>query len=562
MIPDWLIGGVSRQELEVILAHELAHLKRRDLLWSWLHSVVHCILFFHPLTWLAREEWNLAHESACDDLALAATSATVSQYGRVLLKVAARTPLRTNEEPVTACACQSVHILKRRLSTMSYPARNSGRKSAVLAAFTVFLAAFGLAPWRVLAQSPLTFAEYSIPSAGSLPSFIAAGPDGNLWFTEFGPSKIGMINTSGAITEFPITTPGCGPVGIAAGPDGNVWFTEAHANQIGRITPGGVITEFPIPTSNSYPYGIVAGGDGNLWFIESDGNKVGKISTGGAITEYSIPTTNSAPNFITAGPDGNLWFVESAANKIGRVTTVGTITEFTIPSPGSFANFIAAGPDGNLWFAEYGVNKIGRISTAGVFTEFDIPTANSIPEGIVAGPDGNMWFIEEVGNIASISATGTITEYPIPGGGGTPVVIATGTDGNLWFTEVGANRIGRAELLTFPTYAVKPLYDQTRAVKRGACYPVKVEVDNSAGANVSSQVLTVHAVSLAFASNNLPGTRDDVGNANPDNDFRFDATLGGYIFNLSTRDLYAGEWNLNFTIGDDPTIHTLQFHVK
>jgi virginiamycin B lyase len=83
------------------------------------------------------------------------------------------------------------------------------------------------------------------------------------------------------ITEFPLPTAGSTPVGITAGPDGNLWFTELTANQIGRITPGGGLTEFPLPTDNSQPAGITAGPDGNLWFTELAVNHMGRITPGG-----------------------------------------------------------------------------------------------------------------------------------------------------------------------------------------------------------------------------------------------------------------------------------------
>ena len=69
---------------------------------------------------------------------------------------------------------------------------------------------------------------------------ITTGPDGNLWFTEFGNSRIGRLTTAGAFTEFAagITT-GANPFGIAVGPDGNIWFAEATVtgqfNTIGRL---------------------------------------------------------------------------------------------------------------------------------------------------------------------------------------------------------------------------------------------------------------------------------------------------------------------------------------
>ncbi len=86
------------------------------------------------------------------------------------------------------------------------------------------------------------------------------------------------ISPSGTITEFPLPTGTILPVGIAAGPDGNLWFTE-FGGTIGRISPSGTITEFPLP-SGSATRGIAAGPDGNLWFTESDGNNIGRITSG------------------------------------------------------------------------------------------------------------------------------------------------------------------------------------------------------------------------------------------------------------------------------------------
>ena len=78
------------------------------------------------------------------------------------------------------------------------------------------------------------------------------------------------------------------PADIAAGSDGNMWFTEPGANRIGRITPTGVVTEFSAGISRrSLPLGIAAGPDGNLWFTETGfcseegcvgGNRIGRIT--------------------------------------------------------------------------------------------------------------------------------------------------------------------------------------------------------------------------------------------------------------------------------------------
>lgn len=301
------------------------------------------------------------------------------------------------------------------------------------------------------AQYVLT--EY--PGATS-PWGIAAGPDGNLWFTDY-PSSIGQIAPAGVVIEFPAGTSSAShPLGIAAGLDGNLWFTEMAGNAIGCITTtagitgtAGTVTEYSTGLSaNSQPYQIVAGPDGNLWFTEQTGNRIGSITTAGVITEYATLTPKSNPYGIAVGTDGNLWFTEWNGGRIGRITTAGVVTEYSAGLSAGMINLtgIAAGPDGNLWFAEGTGNRIGNITTDGVVTEYSAGlSAASFPNGIVAGADGAMWFTEESGSrIGRITTDGTITEYS---SGLTkfssPVGIALGPDGAIWFTEGSSGRIGR-----------------------------------------------------------------------------------------------------------------------
>ena len=134
------------------------------------------------------------------------------------------------------------------------------------------------------------------------------------------PSALAL---SGKIRLFAVPTAGSTPNGITAGPDGNLWFTEVIGNKIGRITTAGVITEFVVPTANSRPIDITAGPDGNLWFTEENANNIGRISPNGKhkLAEFAVPTAGGVLFGITAGPDGNLWFTEpcSCANNIGQL---------------------------------------------------------------------------------------------------------------------------------------------------------------------------------------------------------------------------------------------------
>ncbi len=314
-----------------------------------------------------------------------------------------------------------------------------------------------------------TIVEFPIPTARSGPVGITAGPDGNLWFTEFDGDNIGRVTPDGTITEFALPA-FSGATDIAAGADGNVWFTERGSqrapysvlggNNIGRISPAGMITHFAVPTARSQPAGIAAAPGNGLWFTEAWAIQIGRIvgsddvsSPTVTIKEYSVPSLanglNGGPGYIAAGPDGNLWFTEYDAGRIGRMAPWGIVTEFPLPSAGGHPADITAGPDGNLWFTDPGANSIGRISVTGSITEFPIPTAQSdlyaiTAYGITAGPDGNLWFVEGQGNkLGRITPTGAITEFLLPAAKSYPADITAGPDGNLWFTEGGSNKIGR-----------------------------------------------------------------------------------------------------------------------
>ena len=340
-----------------------------------------------------------------------------------------------------------------------------------------------------------TITEFPLPEESNAPFAIAAGSDGNLWFTEFSVNpKIGRISTAGAITEFPTPRPDATPGGIVAGPDGNLWFTQADFEMgfegyISRITPAGAITQVGV---GGFPFDIAVGSDGALWFTNSNiqTTQIGRITLAGAVTTYGIPTP-PYPWGIAAGPDGNLWVTEILGNKIGRLTTGGRFTEFAIPTANSHPAGITAGPDGNVWFTEGAGNKIGRITPSGVITEFPIPTASSGPRAITAGPDGNLWFVEESGNkVGRITTSGIVIEFDIPTPASRPLGITAGPDGNIWFTEAHGNKIGRISLDGESVLETRmlPVIGSTPGAG-GALFRTSVQLHNPTGSEINGRVV-------------------------------------------------------------------------
>ncbi|MFH1149575.1 MAG: hypothetical protein V1748_03785 [Actinomycetota bacterium] len=291
------------------------------------------------------------------------------------------------------------------------------------------------------------FVEYELSSGGCEPSRIAAGPDGNLWFTEWDGNKVGRITPQGVVTEFPLPTPNSQPWGICAGPDGNMWFTEYNPHQIGKITPAGNITEYIPPYDIAGPCAICAAVDGTLWYTNVDEGFVTKIRTDGTIV--TAITTGSACMGICTGPDGNIWITDSIG--VIKMTPAGHMLDVYTLAAGCESWGICPGPDGNLWCTDSsGQGRIFKITTSGAVTEYPVPTTPSQLMGICQGSDGNLWFANGVGEIGCITPGGDVTAYEVPTYNSGPCAIAAGPDGNLWFTEHNVGKIGRFLLAGWP----------------------------------------------------------------------------------------------------------------
>ncbi|KRE89599.1 energy transducer TonB [Frateuria sp. Soil773] len=70
---------------ELVLRHELSHLRRGDPLWRLLAELLFALLWFHPLAWLALSRFRLDQELACDEHVLRAMPEAESRYARTLL---------------------------------------------------------------------------------------------------------------------------------------------------------------------------------------------------------------------------------------------------------------------------------------------------------------------------------------------------------------------------------------------------------------------------------------------------------------------------------------------
>jgi hypothetical protein len=93
VIPDWAMKELSTSELNSILLHELAHLRRWDDCTNLAQKILGALLFFHPAVWWIERKLTLEREMACDDLVLAKTE-NPRAYAECLVSLAEKGFLR------------------------------------------------------------------------------------------------------------------------------------------------------------------------------------------------------------------------------------------------------------------------------------------------------------------------------------------------------------------------------------------------------------------------------------------------------------------------------------
>jgi hypothetical protein len=111
-----------------------------------------------------------------------------------------------------------------------------------------------------------------------------------------------------------------------------------------------------------------------------------------------------------------------------------------------------------------------------------------------------------------------------------------------------------------PVYGLCILFDQSKAVKSGAVKPIKLQLCDEAGVNLSASGLVLHAVGLQRMDGTASAQVEDAGNANPDYDFRY--TGDAYMFNLDTDGLASGTWHVKFVVNGGAHVYRVAFDVK
>ena len=147
LLPAATLAGLTTQQLEAVLAHELAHVRRRDYLVNLLQTGLETILYYHPAVWWASHVVRTEREHCCDDIAIACTGDRVA-YATALLEM----EQSRGAAPQLAMAATGGRLKSRIARVMGVRAESHALSPMGL----VFLALMLAAAWggqRLIAQS-------------------------------------------------------------------------------------------------------------------------------------------------------------------------------------------------------------------------------------------------------------------------------------------------------------------------------------------------------------------------------------------------------------------------
>jgi len=146
-LPNWIVNTWTVQDIEPVLLHELAHIKRYDLIVNLLQIIVQAVYFFHPLVWVANWKIRRLREDICDDIAIDRIGSEKRRYSESILKVVEGTLYQPSFGFVSIGVIENKNSLTRRIKRIMSDKYNLYKKvtfSSILALIAVAIMSFTL----------------------------------------------------------------------------------------------------------------------------------------------------------------------------------------------------------------------------------------------------------------------------------------------------------------------------------------------------------------------------------------------------------------------------------
>jgi beta-lactamase regulating signal transducer with metallopeptidase domain len=163
LLPASALSGLSAGQLEAILAHELAHIRRHDYLVNLLQTLVETLLFYHPAVWWLSRRIRAEREHCCDDLAVSLCGDPIA-YANALADLEA---LRSNHHHFVMAATGG-SLLHRVRRLIGAPPSHAGRAPAWLAGSAALILIGGIAVGADGLRQTAAAPSQSSPSAPAI----------------------------------------------------------------------------------------------------------------------------------------------------------------------------------------------------------------------------------------------------------------------------------------------------------------------------------------------------------------------------------------------------------
>jgi beta-lactamase regulating signal transducer with metallopeptidase domain len=164
LLPASALSGLTPHQLEAILAHELAHIRRHDYLVNLLQTLVETLLFYHPAVWWLSRRIRAERENCCDDLAVS-LSGDAYTYAKALADLEELRGAK-GQLVLAASGGSLVHRVRRLLGAPTHAGRAPGwlaGTASVLVMFGIVAGAVGTDAFQS-AQPPAPTPSASRPA--------------------------------------------------------------------------------------------------------------------------------------------------------------------------------------------------------------------------------------------------------------------------------------------------------------------------------------------------------------------------------------------------------------
>jgi virginiamycin B lyase len=288
---------------------------------------------------------------------------------------------------------------------------------------------------------------------GDYPHDVAAGPNGEVWYSGQNLGFAGRLQpVTGKIEHIPLGNKSA-PHGVIIGPDGAPWFTDGGQNAIVRVDPATKdVVVWPLPPERM-PYTnlntAAFDGRGRIWFTGQNGIYGRLDPKTGDMKVWDAPR-GRGPYGMTGTPRGDIWFVSLAASYLANVDPEsGVATLYPPPTRDQGARRVWSDAKGRLWISEWNSGNVSMYDpAAGSWKQWKLPGEKPRAYAIWVDSEDKVWLSDWSANtiVRFDPVTEKFESFPSDRANAN-VRQMLGRRGEAWIAESGTDRL---RLLRFP----------------------------------------------------------------------------------------------------------------